>query len=86
MIYLFVYTQHQELLVDICIKAKHALNTAGFIHMCAIKDSSNKVFDGWDDFVYDLLKAAASLATAATVNKLYLALDTPAERLKAPIQ
>ena len=50
-------------------------DAAQFIYLSALKESRNKAYDGWSEFVYDLLKCTATLATAENVGKLYALLD-----------
>jgi len=65
----------EEVLKKACSCVEHGSAEGEFIFLQSLKDSRNKVFDGWDEFAYDLLLATAGLATVKNVNKLYAVLD-----------
>jgi hypothetical protein len=58
-----------------CSGVEYGSAEAEFIFLQSIKDSRNEAFNGWDEFVYDLLEPTARLATAKNVGKLYAVLD-----------
>ncbi len=71
----------KEALDKICSSVEYGSDDAEQIFLQALKDSQNKAFDGWDDFVYDLLQPIARLATAKNSAKLYAILDGLDEKL-----
>jgi hypothetical protein len=71
----------EEVLEKISSKVEHGSAEAEFIFRQSLKDSRNKIFNEWEEFAYDLLLAAAKLATTKNVNHLYTVLDELSERL-----
>lgn len=65
----------EDVLDKACSGVEYGSADAEFIFLQSIKDSRNKAFDGWDEFVYDMFKITARLATAKNVGKLYAVLD-----------
>ena len=62
-------------IAKICSSVLPGREAAQFIYLSSLKESRNKAYDGWSEFVYDLLKCTATLATAENVGKLYTLLD-----------
>lgn len=65
----------EDVLEKVCSGVEYGSAEAEYIFLQSIKDGRNKAFDGWDEFVYDILKITARLATAKNVMKLYAILD-----------
>ena len=59
-----------EAIAKICSSVLPGREAAQFIYLSSLKESRNKAYDGWSEFVYDLLKCTATLATAENVGKL----------------
>lgn len=65
----------EDVLEKVCSGVEYGSAEAEFIFLQSVKDSRNKAFDKWDEFVYDMLAITARLATAKNVGKLYAFLD-----------
>lgn len=73
----------RRVLEQVCTSVQPGSEAAAYIFTQALKDSQNKVFDGWDEFSYDLLLPAACLTTAENTDKLYTVLDALHTKLSA---
>jgi len=60
----------RDLMEKVCAKVEYGSSDADFILRQAIKDSRNKAFDGWDSYVFYLLRPAARFAEAKTAGIL----------------
>ena len=64
-----------ELLEKVCGAVEYESPDARYIFLQSAKDSTNKAFDGWTEFAYNILKKTARLAEEDTEQKMYTALD-----------
>lgn len=64
-----------ELLEKVCAGVEYKSPDARYIFLQSAKDSSNKAFDGWKEFAYEILVKTARLAEDDTKQKMYNTLD-----------
>ena len=64
-----------EVLEKACSGVEYGSDEARFIFLQSLKDSTNKAFDGWDEFAYDILQKTARLAEEETEQKMYAVID-----------
>ena len=60
-----------ELMEKVCFTIEIGSEAAEYIYLQSMKDCDNKVYDDWDEFIFDILPYTARLATIKNSKKMY---------------